>query len=336
MKAINLERQRQTYERFAILALITLITIAFVINLQFGLFPISPLKALSDSSSQDFFIMSQLRLPRFILGLAVGGSLAISGFALQTMLRNPLAEPGLIGVSSGAMIMVLIGIVLFPQLIAYTPIFGIVGAFAMSFLVYQLATINSGLNITMMLLAGIALNALAGALAGLLIFLSDEQQLKTLTFWSMGSLAINDWSLIFPLIIMVSLGLILFYYLAPSLEVLQLGEREAQHLGVSVQSLKSKLFFAVALTTGASVAICGLIGFVGLIIPHIARQLFSFQMKTMLFINFLLGGLFLAMMDLIARTIFPPSELSIGIVTSFIGTPYFIYLIIKRERRSHA
>lgn len=336
MKAIKLERQRQIHERFAFVALAFLITLAFVINLRFGLFPIDLQAAFRDPSSHDFLIMSQLRLPRFLLGLVVGGSLAISGFALQTMLRNPLAEPGLIGVSSGAMIMVLIGIVLFPQFLSLTPLFGLIGAFAMSFLVYRLATLNRGLNITMMLLAGIALNALAGAVAGLLIFLSNEQQLKTLTFWSMGSLAVNDWNLMIPLLFMVTLGLVLFYRLAPSLEVLQLGEREAQHLGVSVQSLKSKLFLAVALTTGASVALCGLIGFVGLIIPHITRQLFSYRMRAMLLMSFLLGGLFLAMMDLIARTIFPPSELSIGIVTSFIGTPYFIYLIIQRERRAYA
>jgi iron complex transport system permease protein len=336
MKVINLERQRHTQERLALWVILILIAIAFGINLRFGLYPIDLFIALNDLKSQDFLVMTQLRLPRFILGLVVGGSLAISGFALQTMLRNPLAEPGLIGVSSGAMIMVLIGIVLFPDWIAFTPLFGLIGAFTMSFLVYRLATFNRGLNITMMLLAGIALNALAGAVAGLLIFLSNEQQLKTLTFWSMGSLSINDWSLMTPLLFMVSLGLILFYHLASSLEVLQLGEREAQHLGVSVQSLKSKLFLAVALTTGASVALCGLIGFVGLIIPHITRQLFSFRMKTMLVMSFLFGGLFLAMMDLVARTIFPPSELAIGIVTSFIGTPYFIYLIIQRERRSYA
>ncbi|HHE0525339.1 TPA: FecCD family ABC transporter permease [Vibrio parahaemolyticus] len=285
-------------------------------------------------------VINEIRLPRTILCMFIGAILAICGVVMQGLFRNPLAEPGIIGVSAGAALGGAFAIVVFaefsqnhPQLmnLAALPLFAFLGGALTTVLVYWLGTNKFGTSVTIMLLAGVAISALSGAAIGFLNFSADDQMLRDLTLWSMGSLAGANWAGIGLASVTLVVLLFWFHKKAMSLNALLLGESEARHLGVPVQKLKRQLILLSAVGVGVTVSICGAIGFIGLVIPHLGRMLAGPDHRALLPISALLGALLLTCADMIARVLLAPAELPVGIVTALIGAPFFIYLLFQQR-----
>lgn len=285
-------------------------------------------------------VIHEIRLPRTVLCMLVGAILAICGTVMQGLFRNPLAEPGIIGVSAGASLGAAFAIVLFsgvsasyPQFMNLTaiPIFAFLGGALTTITVYHLGTSKMGTSVTIMLLAGVAISALSGAGIGYMNFVADDQMLRDLTLWSMGSLAGANWSNIALCGITLFLLLAIFSKKSMALNALLLGEAEANHLGISVQKLKRQLIILTAMGVGVTVSVAGMIGFIGLVIPHLGRMLAGPDHRTLLPISALLGALLLTVADMYSRIAVSPAELPVGIVTALIGAPFFMFLLFQQK-----
>ncbi|WP_236175869.1 FecCD family ABC transporter permease [Pseudomonas pseudonitroreducens] len=291
----------------------------------------------ADGLGQAELIVGQIRLPRTLLGIATGGVLALAGVAMQGLFRNPLADPGLIGVSSGAALGAAIAIVFgasiggLPE--AFAPYLLSACAFAggllVTALVYRLGRHNGQTSVATMLLAGIALTALAGAMIGLFTYLADDATLRTLTFWNLGSLNGASYPRLWPLLLISLLVACWLPRRVNALNALLLGESEARHLGFDVERLKIELILCTALGVGAAVAAAGMIGFIGLVVPHLLRLLVGPDHRVLLPASMFGGAILLLLADLVARLALAPAELPIGIVTALIGAPFFLYLLIR-------
>ena len=289
------------------------------------------------SVQQAELILSQIRMPRTLLGLAVGMVLALCGVAMQGLFRNPLADPGLVGVSSGSALGAAVAIVGgaafggLPE--AFAPYLlsacAFVGGLLVTALVYRLGRRDGQTNVATMLLAGIALTALAGAAIGLFTYLADDATLRTLTFWNLGSLNGASYARLWPLLLATLAVALWLPRRARALNALLLGESEARHLGFDVERLKRELVFCTALGVGAAVAAAGLIGFIGLVVPHLMRLLVGPDHRLLLPASALAGASLLLLADLVARLALAPAELPIGIVTALIGAPFFLYLLVR-------
>ncbi|MDR8014694.1 iron chelate uptake ABC transporter family permease subunit [Pseudomonas guguanensis] len=289
------------------------------------------------SVQQAELILSQIRMPRTLLGLAVGMVLALCGVAMQGLFRNPLADPGLVGVSSGAALGAAVAIVGgaafggLPE--AFAPYLlsacAFVGGLLVTALVYRLGRRDGQTNVATMLLAGIALTALAGAAIGLFTYLADDATLRTLTFWNLGSLNGASYARLWPLLLATLAVALWLPRRARALNALLLGESEARHLGFDIERLKRELVFCTALGVGAAVAAAGLIGFIGLVVPHLMRLLVGPDHRLLLPASALAGASLLLLADLVARLALAPAELPIGIVTALIGAPFFLYLLVR-------
>lgn len=290
-----------------------------------------------DGLEQAELILTQIRLPRTLLGLAVGAVLAVSGVAMQGLFRNPLADPGLVGVSSGAGLGAAVAIVggaalgglpevLAPYLLSIS---AFAGGFLITALVYRLGRRDGQTSVVTMLLAGIALNALAFATIGLFTYLADDATLRTLTFWNLGSLNGASYARLWPLLVVVLAVIAWLPRRASALNALLLGESEARHLGFDVERLKGELVFCTALGVGAAVAASGLIGFIGLVVPHLVRLLAGPDHRVLLPASALAGASLMLFSDLAARLVLSPAELPIGIVTALVGAPFFLYLLLR-------
>ena len=263
---------------------------------------------------QAELILGQIRLPRTLLGLAVGAVLALSGVAMQGLFRNPLADPGLVGVSSGA---------------ALLSACAFAGGLGVTALVYRLGRRDGQTSVVTMLLAGIALNALAFACIGLFTYLADDATLRTLTFWNLGSLNGASYARLWPLLLITGAVALWLPRRAKALNALLLGESEARHLGFEVEKLKRELVLCTALGVGAAVAAAGLIGFIGLVVPHLVRLVAGPDHRVLLPASALAGASLLLFADLAARLVLAPAEMPIGIVTALIGAPFFLYLLLR-------
>lgn len=287
---------------------------------------------------RDMTIVLDIRLPRTLIGLFVGAALATSGALMQGLFRNPLADPGLVGVSSGSALAAALVIVLghrfhreagpipFPAL----PVAAFAGALTATFLLYAIATRRGRTSIATMLLAGVALMALASSGTGFLAFMSDDRQLRDLSFWTLGSIGGATWTKFAVVGPVIGAALVLAPMLARALNGLVLGEAEAFHLGIAVERSKRLSIVAVAVLVGSAVATAGLISFVGLVVPHVVRLLVGPDHRILLPVSALLGGALLVFADILARIAVAPAELPIGIVTAFIGAPYFLWLLLRR------
>ncbi|MCV6104381.1 FecCD family ABC transporter permease [Pseudomonas aeruginosa] len=287
--------------------------------------------------AQAEMILGQIRLPRTLLGLAVGAVLALSGVAMQGLFRNPLADPGLVGVSSGAALGAALAIVfgaslgglpafLAPYLLSLCA-FG--GGLGVTWLVYRLGRRDGQTSVATMLLAGIALTALSGAVIGLFTYLADDATLRTLTFWNLGSLNGASYPRLWPLLLVALLVACWLPRRADALNALLLGESEARHLGFDVERLKAELVLCTALGVGGAVAAAGMIGFIGLVVPHLIRLVAGPDHRTLLPASMMAGAILLLLADLLARLALAPAELPIGIVTALIGAPFFLYLLLR-------
>ncbi|HEY0289181.1 MAG TPA: iron chelate uptake ABC transporter family permease subunit [Pseudomonas sp.] len=290
-----------------------------------------------DNLQQAELILGQIRLPRTLLGLAVGAVLALAGVAMQGLFRNPLADPGLVGVSSGAALGAAVAIVggasfgglpeaFAPYLLSASAFAGGLGVTA---IVYRLGRRDGQTSVAIMLLAGVAMTALAGSIIGLFTYLADDATLRTLAFWNLGTLNGASYTRLWPLLLVCVVVIAWLPRRAKALNALLLGESEARHLGIEVERLKRELILCIALGVGAAVAAAGLIGFVGLIVPHLVRLLAGPDHRVVLPASALAGATLLLCADIFARLVLAPAELPIGIVTAFLGAPFFLFLLVR-------
>jgi iron complex transport system permease protein len=290
--------------------------------------------------ARDRLIIFDIRLPRLILGVLIGAGLAVAGVVMQGLFRNPLADPGLVGVSAGAGLgavsMIVLGGTMLAPVVALLGIYGLqvfafLGGLVTTMVLYRVATRGGQTQVATMLLAGIAIAALSGALMGILIYLASDSQLRDFTFWSMGSLAGSNWQKVLASGPIILVALLVCARLAPGLNGLTLGEATAAHMGVPVERLKKFAIVAVAAATGAAVAVSGGIGFVGIVVPHLLRLAIGPDHKFLLPASALLGAAFLLAADAVSRTIVAPAELPIGIVTAAIGGPFFLWILLRKR-----
>lgn len=316
--------------------LILALLLACLASLNLGAFDISP-DAWITPDSDAGRVLYQLRLPRLLLTLFAGALLGATGAAAQALFRNPLADPSLIGVSAGSALAVVSLMVLAGgwlrlhgiDLLAM-PLAAFGGGLATTMLVMRLARTLSGVSVTTLLLTGMAVNAIASAGIGMLKYLADGVSLRQASFWLLGNLAVEGW---LPVLVLMTIAFPVLMLLAREgreLNVLLLGVPQAQLLGVDVESLQRRLVLLCALGVGAVVAFGGLIGFVGLIVPHLVRLLCGPDNRYLLPHSALLGALFLVVADLLSRLLVAPAQLPIGILTALVGGPFFLLILLSR------
>jgi len=325
-----------------VLALAALLLASVLISLTSGELRIGLMKALKlvsgsgDKNSIEYMLVSQVRMPRIILGLSVGGALSLSGIILQGIYRNPLVEPFTLGISGGASLGVAFTIV-FGLHLKYgeftLPLSGFFGAFLIIFLVYTLSSRKGSVDVQNMLLTGVMVSFVASSAMMVLMALSNTENLHGIVFWIMGSLDEPNTSLIWLTLIVAVAGLFAAYLFVRPLNALRLGEEKALHLGINTNTAVKVLFLISSLLAGVCVSVAGVIGFVGLIIPHVLRLFLGSDYRILLVSSFLLGGSFLVLSDVMARTIISPNELPIGVITGIIGGSIFIVLMNSKKRR---
>lgn len=289
-------------------------------------------------ASREGQILFDIRLPRILLSGCVGAALAVSGAALQGLFRNPLADPGLIGISSGAALAVALMIVVLPAFSAWSGLYGLsfaafLGGAVTSWFIFKIGKLGGMTSVMQLILAGVAINALTGAAVGFLTYLSSDQELRTLTFWAMGSFGGALWPAVWVTFGVTVPTVIFLMHQAGHLNRLLLGETEARYLGTDTERLKRRIVILTALAVGCSVSVSGIIGFVGLVIPHLIRLLWKADHRVLIPASAVVGAGLMILADTVARVVVSPAELPVGIVTSLVGGPFFLWLLLSRRAR---
>jgi iron complex transport system permease protein len=290
--------------------------------------------------ARDRLVLGSVRAPRIAMAISIGALLAVAGTIMQGLFRNPLADPGLVGVSAGGALAAACTIVLGDRLAAHygvalpfemLPLAAFVGSLIATSILYRIATRDGRTSIATFLLAGLAIGALAMAGVGLLVFLADDRQLRDIQFWMLGSLGGATWEKAMLLAGVAATMLLAIPWIARSLDLLVLGEAEAFHMGVSVERLKRVAIVLVAAAAGSAVAFAGVIGFVGIVVPHLMRLAIGPGHRLLVPATFLFGATLLLLADTFARTIAAPAELPIGILTALVGAPFFLVLLLRKR-----
>ncbi len=345
---ISASRHRPTAMLFA--ALIAALAAAALLSLSAGatgvslhilpaaLFPQT--NETGTAAANAALVLFDIRLPRTLLAVFVGGALAVAGAMMQGMFRNPLADPGLIGVSSGAALAA-VAVIAFGSGIAAPvtaflgihalPVAAFCGGLAVTALLVGLSSDTRQLSTAGLLLAGLAVGALAQAVMGLIAYLSDDRALRDLTLWTLGSFAGASWQKVLGVLPFALVSVLLLPRLVRGLNGLLLGEAEAFYLGIDTRKTKYAIVFVTAALVGSAVAVAGIIGFVGIVVPHIVRLISGPDHATLLPASALLGATITLLADIAARTVVAPAELPVGIVMALIGAPFFLHLILKRQ-----
>lgn len=319
-----------------IAALMVLLVLAVLFSLSSGEMQIAIAdlpRIISDRNSMEFTVLAKIRIPRLLLAIAVGGGLSLSGAILQGIYRNPLVEPYTLGISGGAAlgvsIAIFFGFVNFSYVVL--PLFGFAGAMLTLFLVYFLSLKREGLNMNSMLLIGVMISFVASSAMMFLMSVTSPDNLQSIVFWVMGSLDETNMLLIRIALFSSLAGLTLTYFFSPTLNALRLGEVKAKHLGINTKITIKILFLIASLLTGIAVSVAGVIGFVGLVIPHLVRLIIGNDYRMIIGSSFIGGSIFLIVCDAIARTVISPNELPIGVITGFAGGLVFI-AVLSRSR----
>ncbi len=328
-------------EKLFFTALIIAIVILFILGIAIGSTYISMhsiLSAFLGKEGIDNIIIFKLRIPRTIMTLCVGGSLALSGTLMQSVFKNPMADPYIIGVSSGASLGAVIAISsgFAAKFLLATPLLAFIIAITTSLLVYKISLRNGISDTSTLLLSGIAISALLGSIINFLLYSTMEEfdAAKEILFWIMGSF---EGKTTIHMLIVLPISLLSFFITLRYrrvLDIISLGDIHAQSLGINIQAKKREIIIIASILTSVSVSMSGMIGFVGLIIPHISRLLKGSLHKNLVPTSFLLGGIFLTLIDLFVRILSPHMQIRIGILTSLIGSPFFLYLLIKNKKRT--
>lgn len=316
--------------------LLLLAALALVAGLALGavrLHPRAVWAGLTDAGASSAAIVRQLRLPRALLGFLVGGSLAVSGAVLQAVIRNPLADPYLLGISGGAAITAVVTIALGITGVWVLPLAAFAGALASLGLVYRLSLVQGRrLDPQVLLLAGVVVSAFTGALVSAVLTLSPAAELRNAFLWLLGGLSSASWVAVAVFAGYCVVPLVMLGVRARDFDLLALGDESARHLGADPPTLRRVAYLATGCLTAATVATCGMIGFVGLVVPHAIRRVWGPLHATLLPSAFLLGGTFLVLADTLARSIAPPIELPVGVVTAVVGVPLFAVLLRRSVR----
>jgi iron complex transport system permease protein len=322
-----------------------------VLNMGAGAVAISPVEVAAIAAgrlgldldvavtAQQAAVLTAVRAPRVVLAALVGAVLAVSGAALQGVFRNPLADPSVIGVSSGAAVGAVAAIVLGAGALgagllgpATTPVAAFLGALLAALAVYAMSRHQRRTETVTMVLTGVAVSAICGALVGLLTFLADDAQLRSIVFWTLGSVGGATWPTVAAVVPMLAACVLILPLTGRALNALVLGEREARHVGVDTERVRLAVVALAALGTGAAVSIAGIIGFVGLVVPHLLRLAVGPDHRLLLPASALGGASLLLLADLAARTLVVPAELPVGVVTGLIGGPFFLFLLLRTRR----
>lgn len=332
---------RKKYLNWVFIVIILLLILIGVMLLALSLgevnFSISELfTILSRKKGVEYSILTNIRIPRIILGIAVGGSLSISGLVLQGIYRNPLVEPYTLGISGGAALGVSVAIVLGIQQIFQgltLPIFGVLGAITMIIALYFISLRKRHININTVLLTGVMISFITSSLIMFIMATTTSENLQSIVFWTMGSLEEPNTFLIKIVFYASFIGLVFIYLFSGHLNALRLGVSNAKHLGINTTMTIKILFVFASILTGISVAVAGIIGFVGLIIPHLVRYFVGSDFRISIISSFLGGAIFLILSDILARTIIAPNELPIGVITGIIGGAIFIIALSKSNKK---
>ncbi len=284
-------------------------------------------------------VIEQIRLPRVVVGALVGMALGVAGATMQGLFRNPMADPGIIGVSAGGAVGAVAAIAtgMTGLFFLALPVFAFVGAMGASFLVYGIAAVGGRFSIATLLLAGVAVNAFLGAVvSAIIILLPDNGALREILFWLAGGLDSRSWDHVRISAPLVLAGTALIIVMARDLNLLTLGDDEARSMGIRVDAARVSLLAAAALVTGAAVAVSGTIAFVGLVTPHILRLVIGPDHRVLIPMSALGGAAFVILADTVARVVIQPAELRVSIITAFVGAPFFIFLLIKNKRQVYS
>jgi len=289
-------------------------------------------------SDQAEAIILQIRLPRVVTAAVVGGALAAAGAVFQGLLRNPMADPYIIGTSGGAALGATIALLLPIHMVWFgftlVPLAAFAGALVTVLVVYNIARVGPRTPVTTLLLAGFAFSSMLAAVMSFLMLISGYT-LRRVVLWTMGGVTASSWPQLRIVAPLILAGVVAAYSLANDLNAFLLGEEQAAYLGVNVERRKLILLMLGSLLTGAAVSVSGLVGFIGLVVPHVARLIFGPDHRLLLPASTLMGSIFLVLADLLARLLLAPAEIPVGIITAMIGAPFFIYLL-RRSKREYA
>ncbi|MDD5545680.1 MAG: iron ABC transporter permease [Candidatus Omnitrophica bacterium] len=325
------QTSRKRGHRAFIIAAAILVAAAAV-SVYFGAAKVGFLSALTDMDKR----ILGLRAGRILLALTVGGGLSVAGVILQGLMRNPLCEPYVLGISSGAALGAVISTILLGMQhflgLSALPVWAFMGAVAAFFIVYRISEVNGRIPVQNLLLTGVIVGAVFSSVVIFLVSFSEKEYLHSVIWWLLGNLQIFDMNLLLSVMIIVITAVILAALNSRELNAISLGEEEAAHLGVDIEKTKKRLFIIASVITGAAVSAAGMIGFVGLIVPHFVRLVIGANHRAVIPVSFVAGGAFLIFCDLIARMVMLPAEVPVGVITALCGGPFFLYLLRKRSR----
>ena len=294
---------------------------------------------LADFGRTEQLVIEQIRLPRIVVGASVGAALGVAGATMQGLFRNPMADPGIIGVSAGGAVGAVVAIAtgMAGLFFLALPTFAFVGAISATFLVYGIAAVGGRFSMATLLLAGVAVNAFLGAVvSAIIIALPDNGALREILFWLAGGLDSRSWDHVWTSAPLVVGSFLVILLMLRDLNLLMLGDDEARSMGVRVGIARPTLLAAAALATGAAVAVSGTIAFVGLVTPHVLRMLLGPDHRVLVPMSAAGGAVFVIVADTVARTIVQPAEFRVGVLTAFVGAPFFIFLLIKNKRQVYS
>ena len=317
---------------FLIVSILLVIMIVVAISVGSVSVPLNQIiESVLNGASGSAGIVRDIRIPRVIIGVLVGANLAVAGVLLQGVMGNPLADPGITGISSGASVVVMLVMLYFPGASASIPFYGFMGSMIACMVIYLLAW-NNGISAIRIILAGVAVNAMLGGVSSMISILNSENLTGVLS-WLNGNLGKKSWSDVRMLALYTVIGLALTIPLAKSCNLLALGDKNAKSLGYSPNVLRILISVVAVFLAGISTAYVGVIGFIGLVVPHISRMIMGTDHKVLIPFSALLGATLLLLADTLGRTITAPYEIPVGIVMTIIGGPFFLYLLRKDQRR---
>ena len=341
MPASNIKPMRNKKLIWTVSTIVLLVLLFGVILLSLSIgeisIPISEFwQTLQDKNSMGYSVLAYIRIPRTLLGFAIGGGLSLAGTILQGIYRNPLVEPYTLGISGGASLGVTFAIITGMQALGFLvlPLAGFAGAFATIFLVYTLSIRQGAIQVNRMLLIGVMISFISSSLMMFMMSVTKVENIHNIVFWTMGSLNESNHTMILVMVAVSILCLLLSYLFVTPLNALRLGEDKARHLGINTGTTIRISFIITSLLTGACIAVGGIIGFVGLVIPHIVRYIVGSDYRILLLSSFMSGGIFLIACDILSRVVVQPNELPIGVITGIIGGIVFIFLLSSQTKRS--
>ncbi|WP_460775504.1 FecCD family ABC transporter permease [Microbacterium sp. GXF7504] len=342
-------RHRGSRFAIAVVVLAIALVVVSIVSLGLGQYALSPAEVVgillrsvgipndwAPTAPAAFGVLLDIRMPRIVLGLLVGAALSVSGVLMQAIFGNPLADAAVVGVSSGAALGAALSLTFSLTVLGMwtTPAFAFLGGLVAVFAVYLISRSGGRTEVVTLLLTGIAINAIGGAGLAFLTFLGTSSTREQIVFWQLGSLNGAIWTNVGVIAPLITVGIVASLFYARKLDLFALGERTARHLGVRVELLRIVVIVTVALLVCAAVAFAGIIGFVGLVIPHLMRMLIGPAHLPLMITSALGGALLIALADLVARTAIPLADMPIGMITSLVGGPFFLWLLVRTRRRA--